>query len=364
MATKQDQSTPLGKTIRQPGNAPGVLIPDVDAFPTEIHFAVYDSLSLREETSVAVDSLPSLQEGAVLWIDVVGTDSVVALEEIGRRFGVHPLALEDAVNVNQRPKIEAFDNDLFAVVRMCTGDGKIEGATTEQVCILLRRGLVMTFQERPGDCFGRVRERMRVTARRLRTRGADYLAYSLIDAIVDGYQPVLEGLDERVEEVEQRLLDNPQIDDLKLLHVLRRDLISLRRGIAPAREVVLGLMHDSEDGNTVSEETHPFLRDCYDHVIRTVDQIDTFRELCASLMDLYLSSVSNRTNDVMKILTMMSTMFIPLSFMVGLYGMNFNTDSPWNMPELNAAYGYPILVAMMMMIVGGFLIYFKRKGWL
>lgn len=159
------------------------------------------------------------------------------------------------------------------------------------------------------------------------------------------------------------LLDVPKVDDLKLLHALRRDLIGLRRGIAPVRDVVLGLMREPESEETITEETRLFLCDCYDHVIRTTDQIDTFRELCASLMDLYLSTVSNRTNDVTKVLTMIATVFIPLSFLVGLYGMNFDTASPWNMPELGARFGYPILVAVMILVVGGFLAFFKKKGW-
>ena len=352
------------RPVQQMGTAPGTLIPPPDAVPTEVRYLVHGPEGLREEGPVPVDDVPLPKKDSVLWVDVVGTANVAALEALGQRFGIHPLALEDVVNVNQRPKLEAFGEDSFIIVRMCPVDSSVAATDTEQVSILLRHRMVITFQERPGDCFGRVRERLRVPTRRIRQRGSDYLGYALLDAIIDGYQPTLDTLEERVEEIEHRLLDTPQDRDLKSLHTLRRELIALRRSIAPAREVVQGMMRETAEDTVVTEETRLFLRDCYDHVIRTVDQIDTFRELCASLMDLYLSTVSNRTNDVMKVLTMIATVFIPLSFMVGLYGMNFDTSSPWNMPELSSRYGYPALIAVMVVVAGAFLVYFKKKDWL
>ena len=346
----------------QTGAAPGTLKPGVDALPTEVRYISYDSAGIREESSVSVSSLPRERGEAVLWVDVVGTGDVAVLEALGERFGFHPLALEDVVNVNQRPKLEAYGSDLFLIVRMYSMSTAPEPWQSEQLCVLLRPGLVVTLQERPGDCFTRVRERLRVKTRKLRTSGTDYLAYALLDAVIDGYQPVLDTFEERVEIIEDRMLDQPEDQDLKQLHTLRRDLIAFRRSIAPARDVVMGLMRDSDSMETITEETRLFLRDCYDHVIRTVEQIDTFRELCASLMDLYMSTVSNRTNDVMKVLTMIATVFIPLSFLVGLYGMNFDTASPWNMPELGARYGYPILVTIMTLVAGVLVAYFKREG--
>ncbi|MEO1088714.1 MAG: magnesium/cobalt transporter CorA [Acidobacteriota bacterium] len=251
------------------------------------------------------------------------------------------------------------------VVRMFARSDPSSGFESEQLSLLVRSGMVITFQERPGDCFQRVRERLEApTSRRLRTSGADYLAYALLDAVVDGYQPVMDSFEDRLEVIEDRLLEDPQETDLQVLHTLRRELIAVRRQLAPVREVVSGLMRGTEAAETLSEETRLFLRDCYDHVIRTLDQVDSFRELCASLMDLYISTVSNRTNDVMKVLTMIATVFIPLSFLVGLYGMNFDTSSPWNMPELQARYGYPILVGTMLLVAGGLVGYFKKKGWL
>ncbi len=350
--------------VHQPGAAPGTLKPGADALPTEVRFVRYDADGIREESSVAVNNLPRESSEAVLWVDVVGSGDVAVLEALGERFGFHPLALEDVVNVNQRPKLESFGEDLFFIVRMYSKGIKPGPWSSEQLSVLLRPGLVVTLQERPGDCFARVRERLKVKTRKIRNSGADYLTYALLDAVIDGYQPVIDSFEERVEVIEDRLLDQPEDKDLQHLHALRRDLIALRRGLAPARDVVMGLMRESDVMETVTEETRLFLRDCYDHVIRTVEQIDTFRELCASLMDLYMSMVSNRTNDVMKVLTMIATVFIPLSFLVGLYGMNFDTASPWNMPELGSRYGYPILVTIMVSVAGLLVGYFRKKGWL
>lgn len=353
------------RRTRRPGEAPGTLQAAPDAHGTTLRVVRYDARAIDERAASSAGELPLAGAGGIVWIDVVGLGDVELLAAIGKRLDLHPLALEDAVNLHQRPKLEAYDQDLFLVARMCqaTAEGE-SGMDSEQLSMVLRPGLVITFQERPGDCFDGVRERLRVASRRIRSRGADYLAYALLDTVVDGYQPVIDQLEERLEAIEERLLDEPEEHDLKALHRVRRELIGLRRGVAPLRDAVLGLMRGPEASHVVTEETQLFLRDCYDHVVRTTEQIDGFRDLCASLMDMYLSTVSNRTNDVMKVLTMIATIFIPLSFLVGLYGMNFDTGSPWNMPELGLPYGYPVLVGIMVAVAAGLLWYFKRKGWL
>jgi magnesium transporter len=300
----------------------------------------------------------------VTWVDVQGLGDVETVRALGDRFDLHGLALEDVINVHQRPKVELYENHVFIVTRMVGGpatDGG--GADTEQVAMFLGADFLLTFQERSGDCFEPVRERLRHAGGRIRAARADYLAYTLIDAVIDGYFPVLEGYGERVERLEDAVTARPDAALVAQIHALKRDLLTLRRAIWPQREMVNALIRD--ESSLVAEPTRLYLRDCYDHAIQLMDMIETYREIASGLVDLHLSSFSARLNEVMKVLTIIATIFIPLSFITGLYGMNFDPSaSRWNMPELGWRYGYPFALGLMGVVAIGLLVYFRRKGWI
>ncbi len=349
-----------------PGLPPGTLLQNTRAHATSWRFMQYDGESLVEQDlPPTIEGLPASTPGTTLWIDITGLKDIELLAALGERLGIHPLVLEDVANLDQSPKVESFgeNDDLFVVARMLrlADEARYE---SEQVGIFLRPGLVVTFQERPGDCFEPIRNRLRKGRPRIRNRGAGYLAYALLDAIVDGYLPVLDGVGDVLDELEERILEQAEEEDLRTLHGIRRELIALRRTVVPMREAILTILRNPESESSFDEETLVFVRDCYDHAVHTLEQLESHRELVASLMDLHLSAVSKHTNEVMKVLTMISTIFIPLSFLAGLYGMNFDTDSPWNLPELTSRFGYPVLLGVMTVIAGALLVYFKKKDWL
>lgn len=346
------------------GLAPGTLVPPTDASAVEIRVLRYGPDSHTLHSSVDLDELPKLLgRSPVTWVDVTGVGDIQALTRLGELFGIHPLALEDITQVGQRPKVEAYDEDLLVFARMTGENAQLERRLeSEQLCLLLRRGLVLTFQERQGDGFDPVRHRIESHKARICSSGADYLAYALLDAVVDRYVLLLDDYESLVEDAEEELLIRSTDDDLERLHRIRRDLIGLRRSAAPMREVLNHILRDTAGVSAFSEETLIFLRDCQDHAIRAVDQIDSTRELVNSLVDLYLSATSHRTNEAMKTLTVIATLFIPLSFFTGLYGMNFDTTSPWNMPELGWRFGYPMALASMAAVFIGLVAYLRRRG--
>jgi len=263
--------------------------------------------------------------------------------------------LEDVVNVHQRPKVEDYDEHLFFVGRMVYRNQTIE---TEQLSLFLGESFVLTFQERAGgDCFSPVRDRIRKAAGRIRSHGADFLAYCLIDALVDAYFPVIELYGDRLEELEEEVLDKPSPRSVHTIHQIRRDLLMLRRAVWPLREAINGLQRN--DCPVFSADTRLYLRDCYDHTIQILDLVEAYRELVSDLMDVYLSSISTKLNEVMRVLTVFSTIFMPMTFVASIYGMNFNY-----MPELKSPLGYPLVLAIMAGIFIGQLVYFRRKGWL
>ncbi len=346
--------------VSKPGTRPGTLIHNPSALPTTVRVLRYSPEEADDYEEAGMLQPP--HDGEVVWLDVVGLADVERIRDLGEVLRLHPLLLEDVVNGNQRPKVEAYGEDRFVIARM-VAEGESEGYSTEQVGMLVRRGLVITFQERPGDVFDRVRERLRTPGTRIRARGSDYLAYAILDALIDGYMPVVDRFGEQLGEIEASILAFPEKNDLLTLHHIRRELIDLRRLLVPTREAISGLAREAATGALFAEETAVFLRDCYDHAVRTLEQVDGDRELAASVMELYLSNLANKTNDVMKVLTMIATIFIPLSFLVGLYGMNFDTGSPWNMPELGWRFGYPVLLGIMATVVLGFVWYFRRRRW-
>ncbi|MDA1192420.1 MAG: magnesium/cobalt transporter CorA [Candidatus Poribacteria bacterium] len=272
------------------------------------------------------------------------------------------MALEDTVNVPQRPKAEVFNGHMFITLRMVVMGADSE-LTSEQISIFFDDKVLVTFQQQKDDCFGPVRERIRHGRGRIRTMGPDYLAYALIDAILDNYLPVLDMYAEILDEIELSVMDGAAQETISRIHNIRRDLTALRRPISPLREAISVLLQ--EDMPYVGKETHVFFRDLHDHTVRAIDMIENYRELTGNLMDFHLSMMSHRMNEVMKMLTIISTIFIPLGFVAGLYGMNFNSEvSPYNMPELDWYWGYPTVVGVMVTIAVGLLIYFRRKRWI
>lgn len=351
---------------RQPrppvGSAPGTIRPAEGALRPQISFFQYshDHVDERVVESPADLAAPMAQTG-VLWVNVVGIGDPAILSELGERFGLHPLALADVAHVDQRAKAETYDEHLFLVMRMVRG---ASGEAHEQLSLFVRNGCVITFQERAGDCFDLVRERLRNPKGRIRQRGADYLAYALIDAVIDAYFAPLESLADRLDELEEAVLKEPSVALVHKLHVIKRDLLLLRRAVWPLREAINLLLRDDAH-EVISSEVRPYLRDCYDHTIQVMDLLETYRELAASQMELYVSTISQRTNEIMKVLTMFASIFIPLTFIVGIYGMNFDPDySPWNMPEIRWTYGYPLILLFMAAVTLSILWFFKRRGWM
>lgn len=344
-----------------PGASPGTLVTDPDAPRPQLHVIAYGPDGLEEsDISRADEARGYLKRWPVVWINVDGLGDVQVIRELGELFGLHRLSLEDVVNVYQRPKMEPYGDYLFAVTRMVHGARPLD---TEQISLFLGAGYVLTFQERPGDSFEPVRERLRRASGQIRQRGPDYLAYALLDAALDAYFPVLEGYGERLDDLQEAAMSDPGPEVIARIHEAKRDLITLRRAVWPQRDMINALSRDG--GAFVDEATKTYLRDAYDHCIQLVDLTETYRELAGGLTDIYMSSATARTNEIMKVLTMIATIFIPLGFVASVYGMNFDPQaSPWNMPELGWAFGYPYALTIMLAVAGGFLWYFRRKGWM
>lgn len=310
------------------------------------------------------DVIPYITDGieSITWIDVHGLGDELMVRELGEIFSLHPLTLEDVVHVGQRPKTEEFDSHRFLILRMVevTDQGHLQ---TEQLALFLGHTFVVTFQEFPGDCFDPIRERLRRGRGLLRRMGADYLMYSLIDATIDHYFPVMERFGELLEDLEEEVTVNPRPSTLRKVHRVKAELLMIRRAIWPVRDVINALMRDESD--LIKPDTRTHLRDCYDHAVQVMDMVETFRELASGLLDIYMSSVANKTNDVMKVLTIVTTIFAPLTFIAGIYGMNFEAGAgPLSMPELRMRYGYVATLGVMMMIALAMLRYFKSLGWL
>jgi magnesium transporter len=345
----------------QPGSAPGLVVPGPEHKPPQIFVIGYGTNGVAEKQVTKPDEAFALVgQQAMTWINVEGLGDAATIERFGELFGLHRLALEDTVNVHQRPKIDDYGQVLFVVLRMihCT-----DRCATEQLTLFIGPNWLLTFQEgAPGDSFDRVRSRIREGSGKIRQLGSDYLAYSLIDAAIDHYYPVLEVYAERLDELEDAVIESHDRHAIDRLHEVKADLLVLRRAIWPLREAMAQLARDETP--RITDNTRLYLRDCYDHVVQVVDLIETYRELTADLRDLYMSSISNRINETMRILTIISTIFMPLTFIAGIYGMNFDPGvSPWNMPELRWEYGYPYSLVLMALTTLGMLIYFYRQGW-
>lgn len=291
----------------------------------------------------------------VRWINVDGVHDVELVEKIGKHFNIHPLTLEDVVNTNQRAKFEDYDNYVVAIMKMIYYDTEMH---SEQLSVVLMEGMVISFQEsHGGDAFDLIRNRIRQGKGRIRKMGADYLAYALIDAVVDCYFTILEKIGDRIELLEEELITEPTKATLQMLHHMKREMIFVRKAVWPMRELINNL--ERSETELVRPSTDIYLRDVHDHTIRVIDTVETFRDLLSGMMDIYLSSVSNRMNEVMKVLTIITTLFVPVTFIAGVYGMNFEF-----MPELHSKWGYPAVWALMLSIMIILLIYFRKKKWL
>ena len=352
-----DQPDAMAKDIGLP---PGTLVHVGKARSDRVGITVMDytegELAEREVASVD-ECLPYKDSPTVTWINVDGVHNLELVRELGHKFGVHPLVLEDIVNTTQRPKSEAYDTCLFTVLKMLYWDEAAGAIAAEQVSVLLGPQVVLSFQEQPGDVFDRVRERIRQSKGRIRSMGADYLAYSLVDAVVDNYFVILEWLGERIEALEDRIDADAGPEAAKIIRGLKKEMLAGRKAIWPLRDVVSALVRG--ESPLIRADTLPFFRDVYDHVIQVIDTAETYRERLSSLRDAYLAALSNKMNEVMKVLTMIATLFIPLTFLAGIYGMNFAF-----MPELKWRWGYPGVLGAMLLVAGGMVVYFKRKRWI
>jgi magnesium transporter len=325
---------------------------------TKISLMNYDPENLLEKQLPTIEaSFPYRDTTPVSWINVDGLHEIDVIEELGAHFGIHPLVLEDIVNTGQRTKAEEFENYIYIVLKMLVYDETVDHITAEQVSLILGPHFLFSFQEKEGDVFDFVRERIRKGRGRIRKSGCDYLAYALMDAVVDHYFAILEKLGDRIELLEDQLLENTTRRMLEDIHHLKREMIFLRKQIWPLREVLNSLIKDPSE--LIQETTHVFLRDVYDHTIQVIDTLESFRDVLSGLSDLYLSTASNRMNEVMKVLTIIATIFIPLTFIAGIYGMNFEF-----MPELKWPWAYPVLWVLLISISVVMILWFKRKKWL
>ncbi len=348
----------------QPGVVPGELNLSKDADPAELDVIDYSPSKIDVHNSAPTkDAVHYLEDKSVSWLDLLGLGNHQTWKELSQTFNFHKMLVEDVVNIPQRPKIEHYQDQLLIVTWMVTLPPKGQGFIKEQVSLILGHNYLLTVQEEPDhDCFEGVRNRIKNSQGAIRQHGADYLAYALLDAIIDGFFPVLEHYGEMIEELEDEVVTRPTKQTLAKIYQVRRDLLTLRRSIWPQRDAINQLIRDGSE--FISDEVKIYLRDCYDHTVQVMDMVETYRELASGLMDVYLSSVGNRMNEVMKLLTVISSIFIPLTFIAGVYGMNFNTEkSPFNMPELNLYWGYPACLGLMGIIATSLIIYFWQRGW-
>ncbi|MCX6553731.1 MAG: magnesium/cobalt transporter CorA [Candidatus Aminicenantes bacterium] len=325
---------------------------------SRIHILDYDEQGVREKRNAPVgECLPFRDTESITWIDIEGLQDTGLLEHLGNSYGLHPLILEDILNTDQRPKLDDMESYLYVVLKMLDYDEPGLGIVSEQVSIVLGKNFVISLQEgREGDLLEPLRERIRSGKGRIRKMGSDYLAYSILDSIIDRYFLILEKLGEKIEVLEEDLVSDPRPETLRQIHQLKREMISLRKSVWPLREVIYGL--EKSESGLIQQSTRIFLRDVYDHTIQIIDSIETFRDMISGMLDIYLSSVSNRMNQVMKVLTIIATIFMPLTFLAGVYGMNFKY-----MPEIGWRWGYPLVLLIMIGVAVTMLKYFRKKKW-
>lgn len=350
---------------KKAGMGPGaiVFIGEKKIDQPRIRVIDFDEKNLGETELTNVEDCARFKETkTVSWINIDGLHDIALFESLGKQFDIHPLILEDIANTGQRPKIEINDNQIFITMKMLYLENDTNHIHAEQFSLLIGKGYLLSFQERVGDVFEPVRERLRKTVPRVRFLSPAYLAYSLIDAVVDNYYAVLEDISNKIEDMEEIVISQPDPKDLEIIHDLKRQLIHIRKATWPLREVIGNF--ERIDTDLVDEQIKPYLRDLYEHVIQVIDTIESFRDMVSGLLDIYLTSVSNKMNEVMKVLTIIATIFIPLGFLAGVYGMNFDTSSGMNMPELGFPYGYIMFWGLVLVVGGSLVLFFKRKKWM
>jgi len=350
----------IQKTSNKAGLSPGTIVYVGKKKTKKVKIELIDfneSQFQEKEIENIEDCFPFKDTPTITWINISGLHQTEILEKIGKQFGVHPLVLEDIVHTTQRPKTEDFESYLFVVLKRIDYNDKIKEINVEQLSMIIGSNFVISFQETEGNVFNPVRQRIRNGKGKTRKLGSDYLAYSLIDAVVDNYFIILEKLGGEIEEIEEELIQNPKPEILNAVHRLKRQLIFLRKSVWPLREVISNLQRG--ESKLIKKTTGIYLRDVYDHTIQVIDTVETFRDMTSGMLDVYLSSVSNKMNEVMKVLTIIATIFIPMTFVAGMYGMNFEF-----MPELKWEWSYPLVWLTVIIIAGSMLLYFRRKKWI
>ncbi len=353
---------PLYKRYSKPGSSPGLSPPEGGgpSPSSKLTVITYGPGRLEEQELTNSDVIPGPPGTGNIWIDVKGSDDTAMLHQLGERFGLHPLALEDVINHGQRPKLNLDEGYVFVVLRHVSIQ---ETVGAGQVSLFFGRNFVISIHDGPSDLFEGVQRRLRESSLKIRSQTADYLAYALIDTVVDQFFPVLEEYGERIETLEDELVENPDRDTLHQIHAIKRDFLLLRRAAWPHREVLSQL--ERIETPLIHKNTRIYLHDCYEHAVQIMDTIENYRDLVTSMLDVYLSSVSNRTNEVMKVLTVLASIFVPVTFLAGVYGMNFDrTAGPWSMPELGWSWGYPAFWGAVGLLSILMLLYFRRKGWI
>ena len=339
------------------GSSPGAFAQNNRAVETRVYLIEYTAGEYVEREIEDLETLVACGASEVVsWVEVKGLGTSEVLRRLGEIFGVHPLAMADVVNVPGRSKVEEYDNFVFIISAMVARN-EIPAVRIEQVSIILGKHFVITFQENYDDILEPVRDRLRQCRGIIRRNGPDYLAYAILDSLIDGYFPVLESLGEFLETLERNVIGNPSKMTVRLIYQVKRELLKLRRSIWPQREALQALTRD--ENKFFKRGIRLYLRDCYDHCVQIIDVIETYRELCGGFTDIYLSSISNRLNEVMKVLTIISTIFIPLSFLTSIYGMNFE-----GMPEIHYKWGYPVFWLIILFLGVVMLFFFYRRGWL
>ena len=350
----------MRRAKQKAGLVPGTLVYVGDKKIEKIRIRIidYDETQLEEkEVKKVEECFPFKDKPTVSWINIDGLHDVAVIEKIGKKFGLHPLVLEDIVHTGQRPKLEDFGDHIFIVLKMLYYNEEKGELEAEQISLIFGENFVISFQERVGDFFEPLRERIRKGKGRVRKAGADYLAYALLDSIVDNYFVILEQLGEKIEDAEQELATNPTLETLQSIRAFKKEMIFLRKSIWPLREVVNSL--ERGESSLINESTLIYLRDVYDHTIQIIDTVESYRDMLSGMLDVYLSSISNKMNEVMKVLTIFAAIFIPLTFVAGVYGMNFSF-----MPELGWQWGYFAALLVMAIIGAALIVYFRRKRWL
>jgi len=348
------------KKLKKVGLPPGSIVHIGNKRDEKVKITIVDYCEAKfqeKEAKSVEECFPYKDKSTVTWININGVHKMKVIEEIGKCFNLHPLILEDIVDTDQRPKIKDFGNYIFVILKMLYYDKNDNEMKVQQVSLILGKNYVISFQEREGDVFSSIRERIRNNIGRIRKAGADYLIYALIDAIVDNYFIITEKLGEKIENLEDKVISRPKPANLRIIHKLRRDLIFLRKSVWPLREVISILQRG--ESSLILESTNIYLRDVYDHTIQVMDTVETLRDIISGMLDIYLSSASNRMNEIMKMLTIIATIFIPLTFITGIYGMNFR-----NIPEIKWVWDYPVVLLGMLIIGIVMVIYFKRKKWM